>query len=94
MCLFPVCGKGFEGLLYNNMSSFFFFSENDLILRRKSGFRPDDSFVNQLVSIAHEIISAFDDGQGVSFSIYLKRLIEFGMKACFSSYKKTGYWES
>ena len=73
---------------------FSFFSENDLILPKQSGFRPDHSFVNQLLSIAHEIISAFDDGQGVSFSIYLKRLIEFGMKASFSSYKKTGYQES
>ena len=42
--LFPVCGKVFEWLLYNSMFSFF--SENDLILPKQSGFRPDDSFVS------------------------------------------------
>ena len=42
--LFPVCGKVFERLLYNNMFSFF--SENDLILPKQSGFRPDDSFIS------------------------------------------------
>ena len=90
--LFLVCGKVFERLLYNNMFSFF--SENDLISPKQSGFRPDGSCLNQLLSIAHETFSSFDDGHGVSFSIYLKRLIEFGMKASFSSYKKTGYRKS
>ena len=92
--LHPVCGKVFERLIYNNMFSFF--SENDLISPKQSGFRPGDSCTNQLLSIAHEILSVFDDGQeqGVSFLIHLKRLIEFGMKACFSSYDKTGYRES
>ena len=91
--LLPVCGKVFERLHYNNMFSFF--SENDLISPKQSGFRPSDFCTNQLLSIAHEILSAFDDShEGVSFLIYLKRLIEFGMKACFSSYYKTGYRES
>ena len=39
--LLPVCGKVFERLLYNNMFSFF--SENDLILPKQSGFRSGDS---------------------------------------------------
>ena len=43
--LFPVCGKVFERLLYNNMFSFF--SENDLISPKQSGFRPGDSCTNQ-----------------------------------------------
>ena len=79
--LLLVCGKVFERLLYNIF--FFFLSENDLISPRQSGFRPGDSCTNQLLSIAHKILSAFDHGHevGVSFSIYLKRLIEFGMKA-------------
>ena len=58
--LLPVCGKVFERLLYNNMFSFF--SENDLISPKQSGFRPGDSCTNQLLSIAHKILSAFDDG--------------------------------
>ena len=43
----------------------FIFSENDLILPKQSGFRPGDSCTNQLLSIAHEIFSAFDDGHEV-----------------------------
>ena len=58
--LLPVCGKVFERLLYNKMFSFF--SENYLISLKQSGFRPGDSCTNQLLSIAHEILSAFDDG--------------------------------
>ena len=89
-----VCGEVFERLLYNNMFSFF--SENDLISAKQSGFRPGDSCNNQLISVAHEIYTSFDDGHEVrvSFSIYLKRLIDFGMNACFSSYSKKGYRES
>ena len=59
----PVCGKAFERLLYNNM--FCFFSEKDIISPKQSGFKPGDSCTNQLLSIAHEIISAFDDGHEV-----------------------------
>ena len=44
---------------------FSFFSENDLISPKQSGFRPGDSCTNQLLSIAHEILSAFDDGHKV-----------------------------
>ena len=36
--LLPVCGKVFERLLYNKMFSFF--SKNDLISPKQSGFRP------------------------------------------------------
>ena len=43
-----------------------FFSEKDLISPRQSGFRPGDSCTNQLLSITHEILSAFDDGHEVS----------------------------
>ena len=51
---------------------FSFFSENDLILPKQSGFGPGDSCTNQLLSIAHEILSASDDGhevRGVFFDI-------------------------
>ena len=44
---------------------FSFFSENDLMSSKQSGFRPGDSCTNPLLSIVHEIISAFDDGQEV-----------------------------
>ena len=55
--LLPICGKIFERLLYNEMLNFFL--ENDLISPKQSGFRPGDSCINQLLSINHEILSAF-----------------------------------
>ena len=58
--LLPVCGKVLQRLLYKNMFSVF--SENDLTSSKQSGFRSVDSYANQLLSIAHVILSAFDDG--------------------------------
>ena len=39
-----------------------FFSENDLISQKQSDFRPGNSCINQLLSISHEFLSAFDRG--------------------------------
>ena len=39
-----------------------FFLENDLISPKQSGFRPGDSWINQLLSINHKILNAFDIG--------------------------------
>ena len=50
----------FERLLNNEMLNFFL--ENDLISPKQSGCRPGNSCVNQLLSINHEILSAFDVG--------------------------------
>ena len=61
--LLLVCGKVFEPLLYNNMFSFF--SENNLISPKQSGFRPGHPCTNQFLSIAHKVLSAFDDGHEV-----------------------------
>ena len=61
--LLPVCAKMFQRLLYNKIFSFF--SENDLISPKQSGFRPGESCTNQLLSIAHDVLSAFDDGHEV-----------------------------
>ena len=40
---------------------FEFFTENNLISDNKSGLKPGDSYVNQLLSITHEIYQSFDD---------------------------------
>ena len=45
---------------------FEFFIENNLISKNHSGFRPDDSCSNQLLSIAHEIYQSVDDSLDVS----------------------------
>ena len=41
---------------------FTFFIENNLISPNQSGFRPDDSCVNQLLAITHDIYKSFDEG--------------------------------
>ena len=41
---------------------FSFFIENGLISQNQSGLKPGDSFINQLLSITHEIYKSFDDG--------------------------------
>ena len=58
--LLPICYKIFERLLYNEMLNCFL--ENDLISPKQSSFRLGDSCINQLLSVNHEILSAFDIG--------------------------------
>ena len=57
--LLPICGKIFERLTFNKM--FKFFTSNNLISPKQSGFKPGDSCINQLLSITHEIYKSFDD---------------------------------
>ena len=66
--LLPICGKILERLMFNEM--FEFFIENKLIPSCQSGFKPGDSYINQLLSITHEIYSSFDGGLEVR-SIFL-----------------------
>ena len=61
--LLPICGKILERLMFNEMLKFFI--ENALISSNQSGFKPGDSWVNQLVSITHEIYKSFDEGHEV-----------------------------
>ena len=44
---------------------FIFFQENNLISPNQSGFKPGDSFTNQLLAITHEIYKSFGDGYEV-----------------------------
>ena len=56
--LLPICGKIFEKLIFNALYSFF--EDYKLLNPCQSGFKKNDSCINQLVSITHEIYSAFD----------------------------------
>ena len=38
-----------------------FFTENNLIPPNQSGFKPGDSYINQLLSMNHQIYKSFDD---------------------------------
>ena len=56
--LLPICGKIFEKLIFNALHSLF--EDRKLLNPCQSGFKQNDSCINQLVSITHEINSAFD----------------------------------
>ena len=53
--LLPICGKVFERIIFN----VFLFLEDNLLTPNQSGFRPNDSCVNQLLLIVHNIYSDF-----------------------------------
>ena len=61
--LLPICGKIFEKLLFNGLYSFF--EDNKLLNPCQSGFKKHDFCINQLVSITHQIYSAFDCNSSV-----------------------------
>ena len=56
--LLPIFSKIFEKIIFNAI--FKHLESNNLLANQQSGFRPGDSCVNQLLSITHEIFSAFD----------------------------------
>ena len=56
--LLPICGKIFEKSTFNPLYSFF--EDHKLLNLYQSGFKKNDSCINQLVSITDEIYSAFD----------------------------------
>ena len=49
----------FWKLIFNEI--FKLFIENELISPNQSEFKPDDSGINQLLAIAHEIFKLFDE---------------------------------
>ena len=57
--LLPIFAKIFERVVCN--SFFNYFQHNKLFTPAQSGFLPQDSCIAQLLSIIHEIQSAFDD---------------------------------
>ena len=60
LSLLPICRKIFLRLIYDSL--FEYFHDSDLISPNQSGFKPGDSYKNQLISITHEIYQSFDDG--------------------------------
>ena len=58
--MLPIFGKNFERIIYNNI--FEYLTTNKLISDNQSGFKPDDSCINQLLSITHEIYHSLDNG--------------------------------
>ena len=56
--LLPIFGKSFEKMIYDTLYEHLTASE--LLNPNQSGFRPNDSTINQLLSIFHTIFTAFD----------------------------------
>ena len=56
--LLPLFGKIFEKLIFDSMYEHF--CNHGLITPNQSGFRPNDSAINQLLSITHQIYCAFE----------------------------------
>ena len=63
MLLLPMFGKMFERVIYNSL--FNYFQSNRLFTPSQSGFLPGDSCIAQLLSIIHEIQTAFDENPTV-----------------------------
>ena len=61
--LFPIFGRMFERVIYNSL--FNYFQSNRLFTPSQSGFLPEDSCIAQLLSIIHEIQTAFDENPTV-----------------------------
>ena len=63
------------------------FSDNDPIFSSQSGFEPDDSCINQLIAITHDIVKGFDDGlEEAFFLIYIKYTTKNGKRDLFITY--------
>ena len=70
LSLLPICGNVFETLIFNSVYEYL--KEHKFLSADQSGFRANDSCVNQLLSIVHNIYSAFDacpslESRGVFF---------------------------
>ena len=57
--LLSICGKVFERQIFNSL--FEYLEKYKLLLPHQSGFRASDSCVDQLLSIVHNIYTAFDE---------------------------------
>ena len=56
MSLLPICQKCFVRIIYN----VFLFLEDNFLTPNESGFRPNGSCINQLLSVVHSIYLDFD----------------------------------
>ena len=69
---------------------FGFFLDKGLNSADRSGFKPGNSCINQLLSITYNIYKSFDDGYEVRK--FQKHLIKFDTMVLYSNYKKMEYW--
>ena len=56
--MLPICGKIFERLIFNSLYEYV--EENKLLSIHQSGFQSNNSYVNQLLSIVHNLYKGSD----------------------------------
>ena len=66
MSLLPICEKIFEKLIFNTLYSFL--EDLKLLNPCQSGFKKNDSCIDQLVTITYEIYSTFDCNPSLDLS--------------------------
>ena len=85
--LLPIFIKIYERDIYN--ADFNYFKDNKRFTRSQSGFLPGDSCIAQLLSLIHEIQTAFDNNPAVDVRGYFltsqKALIKSGILAFYSN---------
>ena len=57
--MLPICGRLFEKFIFDKIYDHSV--KNDLLTLNQSGFCPDDSTINQLLSITYCIYTAFEE---------------------------------
>ena len=74
-----------ENILFKHL--FNYMKTNNILSKCQSGFQPNDSTVNQLIEIYHNIISNMDRGRDVRFVFVMfpRPLTKFDIKAFFSN---------
>ena len=79
--LLPICGKIFERLVFNSL--FEYLEKYNLLSLHQSGFRANDSCVDQLLSIVHNIYQAFDEYTTLESRGVFLDMIKHGMRGSF-----------
>ena len=88
--LLPIFSKFFQKLIFDDIFSFM--EQNNLFNNNRAGFKPNDSCINQLISITHSIFWAFDANpslvnRGVlAFCAYRKYLKKSFTTVCFTNF--------
>ena len=96
--LLPICGKIFERkiLIYNPV--FLYLENNELLTPHQSGFRPNDSYMYQLISMVHHIYANFIITHHLTleviFLVSQKRLIKYGTNDCYTNLNLLVYQET
>ena len=72
------------------LTTYSFFTSNNLITKNQPGFRSSDSTENQLLTFINEIHESFDNRNCLDISIYRKPSIKYGNEGIIFKLKQNG----